>query len=108
MKPLVLAAAALSGVLFSGAVLAGSDCVDAVADWKPRDVLRQQLEQRGWTVQRIKVDDGCYQVRGVDHHGNKFEAKYSPASLRIRKLEINFSSDGDFGTYTDDCRKAKR
>lgn len=107
MKPLVLAGAVLSGVLFSGALLARNDCVDPVADWKPREVLRQQFEQRGWTVQRIKMDDGCYQVRGIDHHGNKFEAIYEPASLRIRKLEITFSNGGDAFDYLDHVQKAK-
>ncbi|MGV8892629.1 MAG: PepSY domain-containing protein [Burkholderiaceae bacterium] len=68
MKTKILASAILSGLLFSSAVLADDDCVDPVADWKPREVLRQQLEQRGWTIQRIKVEDGCYQVRGVDRH----------------------------------------
>ncbi|MBK7013568.1 MAG: PepSY domain-containing protein [Xanthomonadales bacterium] len=60
------------------------DCSDPVADWQPREALRQQLEQHGWTAQRIKVDDGCYEVRGIDKIGNAFKAKYAPASLRIR------------------------
>jgi hypothetical protein len=53
--------------------------------------LRQQVEQQyGWSVQRIKVDDGCYEIRGLDRKGNAIEASYSPASLRLRKLEIHF------------------
>lgn len=107
MKPSILTGVALVGVLVSGTVLAENDCVDPVADWKPREVLRQQLEQRGWTVQRIKVDDGCYEVRGIDRRGNKFKGKYSPASLRIRKLEIDFVDGGDASDYLDQNPKAK-
>ncbi len=106
MKPLLLASTALACALVGGSALADGDCVDPVAAWQSREVLRQQLEQRGWTVQRIKVDDGCYEVRGVDRLGNKFKAKYAPASLRIRKLEIDFDH-GEASDYLDDGRKAK-
>lgn len=91
--------AALLTTLASGSVLASDDCVDPVADWQPREVLRQQVAQYGWTVQRIKVDDGCYEVRGLDRWGNKFEAKFAPASLLIRTLEIDFRPDGDASEY---------
>lgn len=71
-----------------------------VSDWQPRDTLRQQVEQQyGWSVQRIKVDDGCYEFKGLDRKGNAIEASYSPASLRLRALEIRFRDDGD---ATDD------
>ncbi len=107
MKPSILVSAALASILLSGTALAESDCIDPVADWKPREALREQLEQRGWTVQRIKVDDGCYEVRGIDGHGNKFKAKYSPASLHIRKLEIDFRQGGEASDYLDQGQKAK-
>ncbi|MDI1253173.1 PepSY domain-containing protein [Thermomonas sp.] len=101
MKPLILASTVLASLVFSGTAMAGNDCTDPVADWQPREVLRQQLEQHGWTVQRIKVDDGCYEVRGIDKIGNAFKAKYAPASLRIRKLEITFDGNGKAADYLD-------
>ncbi|HWL27580.1 MAG TPA: PepSY domain-containing protein, partial [Burkholderiaceae bacterium] len=101
MKTLTLTQAVLAGALFSGAALAGNDCTDPVANWQPPEVLRQQLEDHGWKVQRLKVDDGCYEVRGIDNNGNKFKAEYAPASLRIRKLEITFDEDGDATLYLD-------
>lgn len=106
MKPRIVAATILAGMLATGVAWADSDCVAPVADWQPREVLRQQHERRGWTVQRIKVDDGCYEVRGTDRLGNKFKAKYAPDSLRIRKLEIEFSQGGDASDYLEG-RKAK-
>ncbi len=101
MKSLTLSGVILASLAFSGAALAGNDCTDPVADWQPREVLRQQLEQKGWQVQRIKVDDGCYEVRGIDKVGNRFKAKYAPASLDIRKLEIKFDGHGDASDYLD-------
>jgi len=94
-------------VLFSGAAWADDDCVDPVADWQPREVLRQQVEQGGWTVKRIKVDDGCYEVRGVDSKGNKFKATYAPASLQIRALEVRFEKNASTSDYLLPGQQAK-
>lgn len=107
MKLITLVSVVLFSIFFSGAVLADEECVDPVANWKPREVLRQQLEQQGWSIQLIKVDNGCYQVRGVDHHGNKLKALYAPASLRILKLEITFIKGGEASDYLDQGQKAK-
>jgi hypothetical protein len=101
MKLNLLISATLASLLVSGAAIAGNDCTDPMADWQPREVLRQKLEQHGWTVQRIKIDDGCYEVRGVDKNGNPFKAKYAPASLRIHKLEITFEQGGEAADYLD-------
>ena len=101
MKPPILTSAILASLILSSTALAADDCTDPVADWQPRETLRLQLEQHGWEVQRIKVDDGCYEVRGIDKIGNAFTAKYAPASLHIRKLEITFDRDGDAADYLD-------
>jgi hypothetical protein len=99
MFPKLPAGAALLGLAVSGSVLAAENCTDSVADWQPRERLRQQVEQQGWTVQRIKVDDGCYEVRGLDRKGNPVEADYAPATLRIRTLKIEFRDGADASDY---------
>jgi hypothetical protein len=88
MKSLTFASAVLTGLLVSGVAWADTDCHVPVASWQPREVLRQQLEQQGWQVQRIKVDDGCYEVRGVDAQGQRFKAKYAPDTLLLLKMKI--------------------
>ena len=107
MQSRILAAAFMVGVLVSGAAWADDDCVAPAGKWQSREVLRQQIQRRGWTVQRIKVDDGCYEVRGTDRLGNKFKAKYAPDLLRIRKLEIIFNESGEASDYLDQGRKSK-
>lgn len=63
MKSGFIASTALISVLANGYALADDDCGEPVNDWQPRETLRLQVEQRyGWTVQRIKVDDGCYKI----------------------------------------------
>lgn len=44
IKPTVIG---LSLLLISGSVLADDDCSDPVAQWQPRENLRQQLEDQG-------------------------------------------------------------
>ena len=89
----------LSALVFSGAACADVHCTDPIADWKPREQLQREAEQRGWTVQRIKIDDGCYELRAIDRNGNKVKAKYSPASLRIRSMAVDFGNAGDAADY---------
>lgn len=95
MKRRLTTTATLAALLAAGTALADDDCNAPVADWQPRDALRQMLEQQGWDVQRIKIDDGCYEVKGLDRDGNEVEAEYAPDTLQIRKLETKYRTDGD-------------
>jgi len=102
VKPWIFVISAAAWI-FTGSALADVDCDDPVARWQSRDTLRQQLENNGWKVKRIRVDDGCYEVDGIDHNGNRFEAKFAPASLEIRELEIRFQHRrGRASDYLDD------
>jgi hypothetical protein len=91
--------AVLVALVACGSAYAETECSDPIVEWKPRELLRQAIELHGWTVQRIKIDDGCYEVRGIDRMGNKIKAKYAPASLRIRSLEVDFGAAGDASDY---------
>ena len=99
MKMLMLTTTVLASLAFSSGAWADVHCDDPVADWQPRETLRLQLEKQGWQVQRIKVDDGCYEVRGIDRKGNRFEAKFAPATLQIRALEVEFDTSADTSDY---------
>jgi hypothetical protein len=96
MKSGFIASTTLLSLLLSGYALAENHCSEPVSDWQPRETLRQRVEQQyGWSVQRIKVDDGCYELKGLDRKGNAIEASYSPASLHLHTLQIRFRDDGD-------------
>jgi hypothetical protein len=90
LKPIVIS---LSLLLVSGAALADDDCDDPVAQWQPRENLRKQLEAEGWTVFRIKVDDGCYEVKGRDPNGYRVEAEFSPATFKLMEMEREDDDD---------------
>ncbi len=95
MKFLVFAGAILVSLLASGAVWADTECNVPVSAWQSREVLRKQLEEQGLQVQRIKVDDGCYEVRGVDAQGKRFKSKYAPDSLKVLTLETKEDERGE-------------
>ena len=96
-----LIAICIASFLVAENALTDESCDDPSSDWKPRDALRHNMESQGWKVQRIKVNDGCYDVKGSDRIGNRFEAKYSPSSLKIRELKIIFDAGGSASDYLD-------
>lgn len=98
MKRILLTTAVFS-VLFSGVALADEDCSDPVEKWQSRGQLRHKMIRSGWKVRRIKVDDGCYELDGFDRYGNRVEAKFRPASLKLIELEIEFEEDSDSSAY---------
>lgn len=104
MKSLISLVLFLPILFLSGAVSADDDCTTPVAGWQSREVLREQLEKKGWDVQRIKVDDGCYEVKGINNEGNKFKATYEPTSLQIIELKIKLQNGGD-ADYLDQDKK---
>lgn len=86
--------------LASGSLVHASDrCNDPVANWQTNEAAVAHMQQFGWDVKRIKVDDGCYEVEGYDIDGNEVEAELEPASLAVRKLEVKFRKGNDSGRY---------
>jgi hypothetical protein len=77
--------AAVAVFLLSGPAWATGACPikDAVpkAEWQDKDLLEKKLVAAGWQVRRIKVDDQCYEVYGVDDKGQRVEAYFHPKTL---------------------------
>lgn len=81
MKP-ILSIAALTVLLgIADPAVASQRCSAPMADWKPREALVEKLRAEGWTIRRIKTDDGCYKVRATDAEGRRIKAKFDPATL---------------------------
>lgn len=66
---------------------AGDDCEAPVSRWQSREALRQWATTQGWQVQRLKIDDGCYEIRGTDAQGRTFKAKIDPETFKVLKLK---------------------
>ena len=89
MKPALLASVVALGTLSAGAVLASDDrCNVPLVEWQPREALQEKLGADGWKVNRIKTDDGCYEVYAVDDQGRRVEAYFDPKSFEMLKMEV--------------------
>ena len=67
--------------------LADDDCEVPVQQWQSRDAVRRMAAAQGWQVQRLKIDDGCYEIRGTDAQGRAFKAKLDPQTLKVLKIK---------------------
>jgi len=66
---------------------ADDDCDAPVGRWQSREAVRQMAAQQGWQIERLKIDDGCYEIRGTDSNGKAFKAKIDPETLEVLKLK---------------------
>ncbi len=67
---------------------ADDDCEAPVARWQSREAVRQMAVRQGWQIERLKIDDGCYELRGTDAQGRSFKAKIEPETLKVLKLKL--------------------
>lgn len=86
MMKQMAAAFLILAVTGSGAANSDDDCRVAMDQWQPREAVQAMATSRGWMVTRIKIDDGCYEIRGTDETGRAFKAKLDPATLAIVKF----------------------
>jgi hypothetical protein len=59
------------------------------AGWQSQEKLTQDLTAKGWKVNRIKEDGGCYEVYGVNEKGQRVEAYFHPKTLEFIPTERN-------------------
>lgn len=79
---------ALVATFPASAALADDDCFVPMADWQPREAVAQFAAQQGWTVRRIRIDDGCYEIDGRDATGSEIEVKLHPGTLEIVEFDV--------------------
>lgn len=77
----------LSLGLLSLPAWSGDDCNAPVERWQSREAVRQMAAREGWQIQRLKIDDGCYELRGTNAAGQRFKAKIDPETLKVVKMK---------------------
>ena len=58
-----------------------------VEQWQSREAVHQMAADQGWEVQRLKIDDGCYEIHGKDAQGRAFKAKIDPQTLKVVRIK---------------------
>ena len=87
---LKLIAALLSACAFTGTAFAAGDdiCLD-VTDKKPIDEAKAVAVAVGFAdVTEMKEEHGCYEAKGLNANGSKFEVYIHPTTLQIAKVKI--------------------
>ena len=93
-----LSTSLLAACLFAAVpAWADEDCAVPMADWQPRDAVAAFAAGQGWTVSRIRLDDGCYEVDAKDARGQRIEVKLNPATLAI----VDYEAESDRGHDED-------
>jgi hypothetical protein len=83
----------------SGAALASDDCRRAMSEWQSREAVITYVLGLGLESERLRIDDGCYEVRARDSQGNQVRLQIDPTTLAILKLEVRFRSGNNASRY---------
>jgi hypothetical protein len=95
MKKAMFLACILATSSLGHTAYAGDDCYVPMSKWQSRDAVREMAQAQGWEVRRIKIDDGCYEIKGYDAVGREIEVKIDPASLAVVDFEYEDDDDDD-------------
>ncbi|MBR0679481.1 PepSY domain-containing protein [Roseomonas eburnea] len=54
----------------------------------PAEAIRRTLEELGYRVDRIRMDDGCYDARAVNDSRIPIEARYHPVTGELVRARL--------------------
>lgn len=91
----------------SGPAIADDDCLVSMEHWQPRDAVARLADENGWSVRRIKIDDGCYEIKGNDAQGREIEVTVHPFTLDVIEFEYEDDDDDD-DDHDHDGERGKR
>ncbi len=81
MSKHLFTAIALFASAGTGGAFAAPSCNVDKAEWQAEQVLRDKLTAQKWTIKKVKIDNGCYEVYGTDEKGQRVEIYFNPKTL---------------------------
>ena len=88
MKRKILTAAMIAPMLAAPASGANHECYVPMKNWHSRREVVEFIEAQGWLVHKVRIDDGCYEIYGLNAEGIDIEMRINPGSLEILSLEV--------------------
>lgn len=86
---------ALATLLPAGAALAGPVCPPPAAQADSRTGLLRMADDFHWKIDRMEIDDGCYELRVTDVGGNVLKIVVDPATLEVVDGEVKSWGPGN-------------
>ena len=87
--PLILAASTLA----VPAIAAADDnriCGDIpLEQWLAPGAIKEKATALGFTVRKVDIDDGCYEVDATDKNGAKVELRLNPATGALVRQKLD-------------------
>lgn len=90
----ILTATLLALALPAGAALADVTCDVPTGDRQSWEQLIQLTEEFGWSISKMELDDGCYELRVIDQGGNDLKMTVDPATLEVIDGKVKRWGDG--------------
>lgn len=91
--------AIMIALISTGTARADDDCFSPMEKWQSRESVAAHISEMGITTERLRIDDGCYEIRGRDGEGNQIKLKIEPSTLTLLKLEVRFRPGTDSSHY---------
>ncbi len=76
------------------AALAGEKCDVMPEQRQSLEALSKLAGDFGWAIDKMKIDDGCYELRVTDGSGNVLKVKIDPVTLDVIDGKVKRFGDG--------------
>jgi hypothetical protein len=87
MRRILILTIVSAGLVTGTAALADDHCDRPMRDWRPREAVEAKARELDIEVRRIRTDDGCYKIYGLDADGRSVEIKIDPVTLNVLKTK---------------------
>ena len=57
------------------------------AQWMSEEAIKAKAAELGYQVRKVKIEDNCYEVYGVDDKGRKVEVYFNPVTGAVAKTK---------------------
>ena len=90
----ILTVTALALAIPAGAAFADEKCNVPTENMQSWQALIQVADEFGWTISKMELDDGCYELNVTDEGGNSLKMTVDPGTLEVIDGKVKHRSDG--------------